>query len=339
MDRRRKGVWGPKLGKNAILFVDDLNMPKKERYGAQPPIELLRQWMDYEGWYELDGEKEFRKTVGVTFCAAMQPPGGQKTITNRYVRHYNVIYVEPYSDESLKSIFGSIMEWNFMAQTKYQYGAGVKSTKDNIVAATIETYQEIIRRFRPTPAKSHYTYNLRDVSKVFQGISKSDPRAIEEDVQMIKLWAHECMRIFQDRLISQSDRDLFNDLLKEKVKAKFKKEFDDLVTVKPLLFGSFTPHIYPDGDTTKKPLGDIYCELTERTLVKKNCESQLEEFNTMNRSKAMDLVLFTDAIEHIVKIHRVITTQFGNALLVGVGGSGRKSLSELATFIAQYDMV
>lgn len=59
----------------------------------------------------------------------------------------------------------------------------------------------------------------------------------------------------------------------------------------------------------------------------------------MNRSKAMDLVLFTDAIEHIVKIHRVITTQKGNALLVGVGGSGRKSLSELATFIAQYDMV
>jgi dynein heavy chain len=65
----------------------------------------------------------------------------------------------------------------------------------------------------------------------------------------------------------------------------------------------------------------------------------LEEFNTMNRSKAMNLVLFTDAIEHIVKIHRVITTQYGNALLVGVGGSGRKSLSELATFIANYEMV
>ena len=125
---------------------------------------------------------------------------------------------------------------------------------------------------------------------------------------MIKLWAHECMRVFQDRLISQDDRDKFNELLKEKTKEKFKKSFDDIITVKPLLFGSFTPQIYPDGDTSKKPLTDIYCELIERATVKKNCESQLEEFNTMNRSKAMDLVLFTDAIEHIVKIHRIITT-------------------------------
>jgi dynein heavy chain len=51
----------------------------------------------------------------------------------------------------------------------------------------------------------------------------------------------------------------------------------------------------------------------------------------------MNLVLFVSAIEHIVKVHRVITTEFGNALLVGVGGSGRKSLTELATSIAGFD--
>jgi len=119
---------------------------------------------------------------------------------------------------------------------------------------------------------------------------------------------------------------------------KFKKKWDSLVKITPLLFASFTPLIHPDGDETKKPFNDIYCELTNRDKVKKIAEESLLEYNVINRSKKMDLVLFTDAIEHIVKIHRVITTQLGHALLVGVGGSGRKSLTELATFIATYQI-
>jgi dynein heavy chain len=98
----------------------------------------------------------------------MGPPGdGRNSVSSRYIRHFNVLYVEPFSEDSLKFIFATVMDWMYAANVNPVYEDGIKGMKDSIVANTIYIYKETMKRFRPTPAKSHYTFNLRDVSKIF----------------------------------------------------------------------------------------------------------------------------------------------------------------------------
>jgi dynein heavy chain len=336
--RKRKGVFGPEdRKKNMVIFIDEVNMPQKEKYAAQPPIELLRQWMDYGGWYDLE-TKEFKSLVDMVFVGAMGPPSaGRNSVTPRYMRHFFIQYVEPFSSFSLKSIFSNVLEWYFL--NLKDPSKGIISLRDNIVNSTIELYNKIkvSKELLPTPAKSHYIYNLRDISKVFQGMTKATVKSFTDDVDFIKLWAHECLRVFQDRLISNEDRDFLLGLVKDMVRLNFRREWNSLVQVEPLLWASFVPTIYPDGDRSKRPLSNIYCELTDRDSMKKAADSSLEEYNNYSSSK-MNLVLFTTAIEHVIKIVRVISTPFGHALLVGVGGSGRRSLATLAISIAGFDL-
>lgn len=134
---RRKGVFGPPIGKYFVFFIDDLNMPMLETYGAQPPIELLRQWMDHGGWYDrkqigednagsgsADGagcvflsadpcsflSGTFRHIVDINFACAMGPPGGGRNpITQRFTRHFNFLSYTEMDDASKKKIFSTIL--------------------------------------------------------------------------------------------------------------------------------------------------------------------------------------------------------------------------------------
>ena len=64
-------------------------------------------------------------------------------------------------------------------------------------------------------------------------------------------------------------------------------------------------------------------------------EEFLHKYNTENPAKKMELVLFNDALEHLLRINRLMEMPRGSGLLVGVGGSGKQSLTRLSSFISR----
>eukprot|EP00928_Gymnodinium_smaydae_P017340 TRINITY_DN16627_c1_g2_i1.p1 TRINITY_DN16627_c1_g2~~TRINITY_DN16627_c1_g2_i1.p1 ORF type:complete len:2315 (-),score=450.26 TRINITY_DN16627_c1_g2_i1:520-6690(-) len=320
LEKRKKGTYGPPLGKRCIVFVDDLNMPAKEVYGAQPPIELLRQWMDTGGWYERK-TSEFRSLVELNFIGAMGPPGaGRPAVTARYQRHFNFVFVVPFDSASLLRIFTTVMQW-FLGK----FPGAISALAQNVVKATVVVYQTISKDMLPTPAKSHYTFNLRDLSKVQQGICLCSKQSLASAEDLMKCWAHECQRVFQDRLINAADQRWFTELLHTTMEQEFKKKWGIVVKNEPLIFSDFFDQ-----------KANCYQEVTDMHVLTQVLMRFLDDYNQMAKHR-MELVLFETAVEYICRIVRVLKTPLGNALLVGVGGSGRKSLASIATFVAEYE--
>ncbi|XP_072239156.1 dynein axonemal heavy chain 1 [Leuresthes tenuis] len=321
LNKRRRGVLGPPVGKQFIFFIDDLNMPMLGTHGSQPPIELLRQWMDHGGWYNRKQIGTFDHLVDINFACAMETPGGGRNpITQRFTRHFNILSVTEMEDASKKKIFSTILE-SWMGPVSV-----IQPLNENLVDATIRVYAAVTSHLLPTPPKSHYTFNLRDLSKVFQGIVMAEASMIEDKPQLLQLWYHESCRVFQDRLVCTEDREWLNKLLKDCIQ-EFDCCFDEIMPCHPVLYGDF---MIPGAG------GKVYTLIEDKETLTKVMEKYMEDYNQSGTTK-MKLVLFMDAIEHVCRINRILRQPLGNALLLGVGGSGRRSLTKLASYMSGYE--
>ena len=343
LEKRRAGVFGARMGEKIIIFVDDLNMPKVEQYGAQPPIEILRQMLDQGGWYDLkDNKHPFRTFVDTMLICAMGPPGGGKSyITPRMQRHMNVVAFAFFDDATMKSIYGSILKWFFRVG---DFGSDLSMLDGKLVEATLSIYKQIQIDMKPTPAKSHYTFNLRDFSKIIQGVCLANKLQINTPDQLMRLWAHETTRVLGDRLINDDDRMWMLETVKETTKISLAANFDLLFSHldksgngKIESLDEFRANIFGDIFTAFGVPDRPYEEIMDKEKLIKAAEEALNRYNEM-ADNAMNLVLFNFAIEHLLRIRRILKQPGGHALLVGVGGSGRQSLTRLATKMGDYEI-
>ena len=325
--KRRKGVYGPPVGNKFVIFIDDLNMPKKEEYGAQPPLELLRQWLDHRGWYDRKSkERPLMHIDDIMLMCSMGPPGGGRSpITQRLQRHFNIITYTELEQKTINGIFHTIV-----AAFLFNFSEDIKNSVENLVLAQLRIYNNVLTGpLKPIPRKSHYTFNLRDISKIFQGICSVTNQAVSAKIELVRLWVHENNRVFGDRLVDQEDRDWLENELMKAGEEFFEVEKSEIYNTDRIVFGDFMNGL----EVVPRSYEQIY-NLPQ--FVDK-IRDYLEEYNEGVKNK-MKLVMFLDACDHVARISRCIRQQLGNALCLGVGGSGRQSLSKLASYICNYKM-
>uniref|UniRef100_H2YVP9 AAA+ ATPase domain-containing protein n=1 Tax=Ciona savignyi TaxID=51511 RepID=H2YVP9_CIOSA len=337
--KRSRDSVGPPRGKKCIAFVNDLNMPSSDKHGSQPPLELLRQFIDLGGFYDVK-KLTWKGVVDVTLAATAAPPGGGREISSRLLKHFSVFAMPQPSTKSLQHIY-KVQLGHFFENRDFM--PEVKESCPQVVNAGIAVYYKMCNAMLPTPDKSHYTFNLRDLSDVIKGVLQADESVIVSRETIAHLFAHEATRVFHDRLTDATDRSTFHQFLSDDLHNYFKQiktlkkyvavHFKRFITIPaetlqnaPIIFGDFLDMNAPSASR-------MYRQLPSHNML----STLLEEYYmriSSSLSSSPPLIFFEAAIDHVVRAARVFRQPGAHLLLVGIDGTGKVTTCKLAARIA-----
>ena len=212
--------------------------------------------------------------------AAMGPPGGGRNpICSRTQSRFNLINLTFPADAQVVKIFDSILGSKF-----HEYDSEIKALSTGIASATLNVYKTVSAEFLATPQKFHYLFNLRDVAKVVQGILMANKQSVYSVDGMLRLWVHECQRVFSDRFVrgKSNDEQKFVDILTAKMTETFQGDWGAVMAdcqnpkTGPLFCALLNE---PIEDSEKGTAEYFYEELTDIKKARVLVEEKLEDYN------------------------------------------------------------
>uniref|UniRef100_A0A8C5XER9 Dynein axonemal heavy chain 9 n=1 Tax=Microcebus murinus TaxID=30608 RepID=A0A8C5XER9_MICMU len=323
LEKKAGRNYGPPGNKKLVYFIDDMNMPEVDAYGTVQPHTIIRQHLDYGHWYDRN-KLSLKEIMNVQYVSCMNPTAGSFTINPRLQRHFCVFVLSFPGADALSSIYSTILTHHLKLGN---FPVSLQKSVPSLISLALAFHQKVATTFLPTAIKFHYIFNLRDFANIFQGILFSSAECVKSTQDLVKLYLHESNRVYRDKMVEGKDLELFDKIQTEVLK----KVFSDMEeTVQQAQTLNMYCH-FANGTGEPKYMPVQSWERLTQTLVE-----ALESHNEVNT--VMDLVLFEDAMHHVCHINRILESPRGNALLVGVGGSGKQSLTRLAAFISSMDV-
>lgn len=312
IDRTPNGlVMHPVLpGKTLVLFLDEINLPAPDAYNTVAVITFLRQIAEHGGFWRAS-DLSFVKMDRVQFIGACNPPtdAGRVPLSNRFLRHCPMLFVDFPAVPSLRQIYSTFN------RALLKLVPTLRSQAEPLTNAMIDVYTSCQTRFTPDLAP-HYIYSPRELSRwvraMYEAIRPSGTGGdavstggmVVED--LVRLWLHEALRLFSDRLVFEAER-VWTDTAVDEVARKYWPNADlSSALQRPVLFSNWLSNRYVS---------------VERKALREHVKARLKAF--YEEELDVKLVLFDEVLDHILRIDRVLRQPLGHLLLIGAAGAGQ----------------
>ncbi|KAJ2625382.1 dynein heavy chain, partial [Coemansia sp. RSA 1290] len=297
------------IGRWLVLFCDEINLPAADRYGTQRVIAFLRGLVERGGFWR---GQQWVALERVQLVGACNPPTdpGRVALTQRFLRHAPLVLVDYPGPAALLQIYGALARAALRVQPQ------LRAYADPLARAMVDVYLASQQRFTPDQ-HAHYVYSPRELTRwtrgIFEALAPLDAPGVD---LLVRLWAHEAQRLFQDRLVDMAERQWTDETIDAAAHTHFPTADLEQALARPILFSSWlTRHYAPVG---REELRDY-----TRARLRVFYEEELD----------VPLVLFDEALDHVLRIDRVLRQPQGHALLIGVSGAGKTTLARFAAWM------
>ncbi|GJQ76160.1 hypothetical protein Trydic_g1905 [Trypoxylus dichotomus] len=299
------------MGRWLVLFCDEINLPDMDNYGTQRVIMFLRQLVEQKGFYRAS-DQTWVALERIQFVGACNPPTdpGRKPLSHRFLRHVPVIYVDYPGEISLKQIYGTFI------RAMLRLAPNLKGYAEPLTNAMVEFYLASQDRFTQD-MQPHYVYSPREMTRWVRGICEAirplDNLSVEG---LVRLWAHEALRLFQDRLVEDVERRWTNENIDTVALKHFPSANCEKALARPILYSNWLSKDYVPVD---------------REQLREYVKARLKVF--YEEELDVPLVLFDEVLDHVLRIDRIFRQPQGHLLLIGVSGAGKTTLSRFVAWM------
>ncbi|CDJ32744.1 uncharacterized protein EMH_0077410 [Eimeria mitis] len=328
--------------RRCVLLLDDVHLPPTEESGAQPVGELVRQLLECGGWNK-GGAWKFQPVEGLTLTATRRILQQQQQHNERLARHFFPLTGAPYSTESIQTILNQLLLIRFDSCAD-PVVEGLKK----VSALTANLYRQLQQRLPLRPSRWMQQWTPRDCWRVVQRLGFLNPVGLQSQHQLLRCWLHEVRRVFEDRTANTPDLEILSGSISDLLRETAGFTLTDLDPPKegPLLFAFREPEAAATAGTGQTSTAAEDCILGSRVYDRvtpveahQMCAAALEQYTLLHPNKPLSLVLFPQAVEHALRCMNTFLQPQGHMLLLGVGGSGRRSCARLAAFLAGFAVV